>query len=106
MSENGARSKRNAIRVVKRRRSWMRRMPPVQLQLSCPSQPPRRRPGPDAAAAAPDNAGQVAQPSEQAAAHVPLPRPRPDKLAAATTAVADVTLDLKPGSVIKGANGL
>lgn len=53
-------------------------------------------------------AGQEAVPSDQ----VPLPRPRPDNLAAAAntaaanTAVADVTLDLKPGSVIKGANGL
>jgi peptidoglycan lytic transglycosylase G len=67
---------------------------------------PAPEPGADAAAPAPDNAGQGAQPPEQAAAHVPLPRPRPDKLTAATTAVADVTLDLRPGSVIKGANGL
>ena len=60
------------------------------------------------AEAAPEGAGQDGGPTAEAAAAVPLPRPRPDNLAATitTTTVADVTLDLKPGSVIKGANGL
>jgi len=73
---------------------------------------PAPEPEADSTATEPDNAGQVAVPSDQAAAIVPLPRPRPDNLGAAAntaavnTAVADVALDLKPGSVIKGANGL
>ena len=47
---------------------------------------------------------------------VPIPRPKPEGVvptttttvaeAAPETAVADVLLDLKPGSVIKGTNGL
>jgi UPF0755 protein len=66
---------------------------------------PAPEPEADAAATEPDNAGQ------QATAGVPLPRPRPDNIAAAatttpTTTVADVALDLKPGSVIKGTKGL
>jgi UPF0755 protein len=63
---------------------------------------PAPEPEADATVSEPDNAGQPAT------AAVPLPRPRPDSLAAtaATTTVADVALDLKPGSVIKGTKGL
>ncbi len=62
-------------------------------------------PEPEAEAAA-DGAGQDAGPTVQAAVTVPLPRPRPDNLAAKSTTIADVMPSLKPGSVIKGANGL
>jgi UPF0755 protein len=61
-----------------------------------------------------DAAGQPQQGDTPAqAAVIPSPRPKPEGMkttAAASespqTAVADVTLDLKPGSVIKGAKGL
>lgn len=67
-----------------------------------------------------DDAGQPSEPV-QAVAAVPIPRPRPDSFAAVTTTdspetapqpetpettVADVALDLKPGTVIKGTKGL
>lgn len=62
-------------------------------------------------AAAPQD-GAAGQAAEQAAA--PLPRPKPEKLtegapaapADATTTLADATLNLKPGSVIRGIKGL
>jgi UPF0755 protein len=66
-----------------------------------------------------DDTGQAGEPVQ--AAVVPIPRPRPEGFTPVTTttgtettqspespetAVADVALDLKPGSVIKGAKGL
>lgn len=89
-----------------------------EQQVQTPSLPPvadieaaeqgagNAAPEPEAEAES-EGAGQDAGPSAEAAA-VPLPRPRPDNLTAATatTTVADVALDLKPGSVIRGAKGL
>ncbi len=66
-----------------------------------------------------DDAGQPGEPVQAVA--VPIPRPRPDSFAALATTnspetapqpeapettVADVALDLKPGTVIKGTKGL
>ncbi|QIG50683.1 endolytic transglycosylase MltG [Nordella sp. HKS 07] len=69
----------------------------------------------DVEAAAPATPTDTAsQAPEQGAAAVPLPRPKPERLieeaptapAEAPTTVADATLNLKPGSVIRGAKGL
>ncbi len=79
--------------------------------------------GADASTTPPEaeSGGDVGEPGEASKSTiVPIPRPRPEGLTpftAATpeppepaetlqTSVADVALDLKPGSVIKGAKGL
>lgn len=65
-------------------------------------------PEPEAEVESPE-AGAAEQPPGQAvdSATVPLPRPRPEGLAEeTTTTVAEAILNLKPGSVIRGAKGL
>lgn len=65
-------------------------------------------PEPEAEVEAPE-AGAAEPPPGQAAASatVPLPRPKPEGVAEEpATAVAEAVLDLKPGSVIRGAKGL
>lgn len=70
---------------------------------------------PEAAAPDAQNAPQAPEQADPEGAATPLPRPKPERLPEATataptaeapTTVADATLKLKPGSVIRGAKEL